>query len=310
MKEYHLEDVHLLLAERNWEVRECVKGWLRHVGFGTVSGTDKLADLVAWISEGAPDLLISDIDLADGDPCEVFSAIRHHRVGDDPFLPIIALSTSGDHSTVRKVIDTGADDLLVKPICMELLFERITALIRRRKPFVVTSDYIGPCRRKQARAEAGGTLIEVPNSLKAKAVGNSDITAIQEQITAAVAEINEQRMVRYVDRIHELVRGIVGEDGSGRGNSDRSQCLMQLLEVAQDLGRRMIDTRFAHVSDLCQSLVQLTTALVRAGDNPNPRDIRVLPHVADAIRAGFSEKRETVAIARDISDSVAQLAAK
>jgi DNA-binding response OmpR family regulator len=310
MKGYHLDDVHLLLADRNWEVRESVKGWLRHVGFGTVSATDKLADLVAWISEEAPDLLISDIDLADGDPCELFAAIRYNRVGENPFLPIIALSISGDHSTVRKVIDTGADDLLMKPICMELLFERITALIRRRKPFVVTSDYIGPSRRRQARGETDGTLLEVPNSLKAKAIGNADVTAIQEEITKAVAEVNEQRMERHVDRIEELVRRIVGEDESGRGSGDRSHCLAQLLEVAQDLGRRMIDTRFAHVSDLCRSLVQLATVLIQTGDSPNPRDIRVLPHLAEAIRAAFNEKRETVAIAHDISQSVAQLAAK
>ncbi|MEE9139259.1 MAG: response regulator [Alphaproteobacteria bacterium] len=310
MKGYHLRDVHLLLADRNRDIRDSVKGCFLETGFGTVSATDTVADLANWISEGKPDLLIAEIDLADGDLCELFSGVRHHRVGGNPFLLIIAISTSGDLPTVRKVIDTGADDLLVKPISVEILFERITALIRSRKPFVVTSDYIGPTRRKKMRAGPGVPLIEAPNPLQAKALRRGNAATIQRQITAAIGEINEQKMERHADRIMSLVERIVGDEADALDGRGHDGHLAQLLEVAEDLSRRMIDTRFVHISHLCRSLIQVTTALIRAGHNRDPRDVKVLPHLAEAIRAIFTEERDTSVFARDVSESVDRLAAK
>src|SRR3546814_1821103 len=62
--------------------------------------------------------------------------------------------------------------LLVKPLSTRIILDRIETVALHRKPFVVTSDYIGPDRRKAvARRDSNVPLIEVPNPLREKMLG-------------------------------------------------------------------------------------------------------------------------------------------
>ena len=57
-----------------------------------------------------------------------------------------------DQGLIGRVIDFGADDLLLRPFSATLLESRIRVHAERRKDFVTTSDYVGPDRRRdQAR---------------------------------------------------------------------------------------------------------------------------------------------------------------
>ena len=73
--------------------------------------------------------------------------------------------------------------------------ERINYLAGNRKPFVVTSEYIGPDRRSGRKLKEGEEAdpsddvprIEVPNTLGAKASGESvDFVELQEMVANAM----------------------------------------------------------------------------------------------------------------------------
>ena len=72
---------------------------------------------------------------------------------------------------VKKVIESGSDDLLPKPLSSGHLISRIEQLVQARKSFVVTSEYIGPDRRNTEERESEITLLQVPNSLRVKVTG-------------------------------------------------------------------------------------------------------------------------------------------
>ena len=134
-----------------------------------------------------PDPMIHEADLADGDFCGAVHGMRHHHVRTNPFLPVMALSYNPTPELVRKIIDSGADDLVPKPVSADRLIDRIKLLIEARKPFVVTTDYVGPDRRKASDRAGTVPRVEVPNSLRAKATGTKDTALDQKAMADAIA---------------------------------------------------------------------------------------------------------------------------
>ena len=72
--------------------------------------------------------------------------------------------------------------------------------------------------------------------------------------------------------------------------------MKRLLYVAEDSSRRMVGTKYDHVSELCRSLIKVTSAIRAAGDNPESKPL------SQAIQVGFGA--DAAAVARDISVSV------
>src|SRR3546814_16454768 len=89
--------------------------------------------------------------IPEGDAVALVSDLRHGRLGVNPYLPIILTSWESDMQLVRRVVDAGADDLLVKPLSTRIILDRIETVALHRKPFVVTSDYIGQIGRASCR---------------------------------------------------------------------------------------------------------------------------------------------------------------
>lgn len=73
--------------------------------------------------------------------------LRQNKVGKYPFLSIIAACADPNQRKIHTISDYGIDYVIVKrfgPIQLVQRFERIAKV---RKPFSVTSSYIGPDRR-------------------------------------------------------------------------------------------------------------------------------------------------------------------
>ncbi|MGB8273759.1 MAG: response regulator [Alphaproteobacteria bacterium] len=304
---FSFDRVRVVLAERNLELRSNLKSWLNHLGLGQVRVTRRVAEAWSMVADETPDLLIGDVDLIDGNMCDLFRAVRNQDTGANPFVPIIAMSRSANARLARRVIDAGADALLIKPVSTKVVAEKITALIRNRKSFVVTSDYVGPDRRTISREGQRSQLIVVPNSLAAKALAHLDDERIRGEIAAATAEVNERRMVRDVDEIGWLAQRVVANVSGGLHGKDCDAHATRLLHMGRDLGRRVTGTRFDHVSDLCESLARLMQSLLNSDVTAEAKEAKLLPYLANAIRVAFKADEHTAAIARDISDSVTRL---
>ena len=89
---------------------------------------------------------------------------------DNPFIVIIVTAWEKSTGLINRVVNSGADDLLLRPFSTALLGSRIEAHIERRKGFVITTDYVGPDRRQsQVRQTNAAETFDPPNSLKMKA---------------------------------------------------------------------------------------------------------------------------------------------
>lgn len=80
------------------------------------------------LQKNIPSLLLIDQQLPDGRGEELCRQVRR-RLGDR--LPILYLTVEGETKEVVRGFADGADDYVIKPFALEILYSRIRALLRR-----------------------------------------------------------------------------------------------------------------------------------------------------------------------------------
>ena len=106
---------------------------LRGHGF-QVETAETAADAKASYDRRAPDLVVLDLNLPDGDGFEIVRHVRE-RSG----TPIIVLSARGGERDKVSALDLGADDYMTKPFGIDELLARIRVALRHlARPVVGT----------------------------------------------------------------------------------------------------------------------------------------------------------------------------
>jgi len=120
----------LALLEDNFDFAQTIIEWLAEVDFEVVhfrSGLDFLRDF----PKSKYDLCIFDLVLPDVSGSDVMESLK---LRSSALPPIIFLTGVSDESEVIRVIDSGADDYIVKPVSKPLFLSRVNAIVRRLKP--------------------------------------------------------------------------------------------------------------------------------------------------------------------------------
>ena len=305
MSSMKFDSVSLLIADAGGQIRSEIKGILHHEGFREMIDTADEGVIREAIASNSVDLLLADFDLPSGDVCRLVHDIRHNLIGNNPFVVTIILASDPEKEDIMKIIDSGADDLMLKPITAGTLTKRIKYLVSNRKQFVVTSDYIGPTRRTGGR---DGTEvipeIGVPNPVKAKALGGSYVNTPQQQIDMFAKMLNEQKMERNAIHIGYLVKQILPHYRDGKAQSDVSENIGSLQITSEDISRRLKGTRYDHVGELCASMLDIAKRLKQTWEEPKITDLKLLPELSMAIEKAFDAGSRDADLARSISETV------
>ena len=119
----------VLLVDDDDAVRVVVAQALRRAGH-RVRTAATLAELERELKLGAPDVLITDVVLPDGDGIE--NATR--LVAERPDMPVIVLSARNTLTTAVRANEAGAYDYLPKPFDLETLTRTVAKALARRGP--------------------------------------------------------------------------------------------------------------------------------------------------------------------------------
>jgi two-component system, OmpR family, KDP operon response regulator KdpE len=117
----------IVLIEDDVEIRRLVAGALAAAGHDVESADRALAGLELAV-KGKPDLVLMDLGLPDVDGTELLPMIRAVSA-----VPVIVITARGEDEAVVGVLDSGADDYLVKPFSVAQLEARVRAVLRRGK---------------------------------------------------------------------------------------------------------------------------------------------------------------------------------
>jgi two-component system nitrogen regulation response regulator GlnG len=114
----------ILLAEDDRSIRTVVSHALTREGYD-IKSTDQAAQLWQWVEEGLGDLIVTDVNLPDGNGLELIPQIAAKR----PQLRIIAMSAQNTLLTAVKASKRGAFEYLPKPFDIADLLRHVkTAL--------------------------------------------------------------------------------------------------------------------------------------------------------------------------------------
>jgi len=292
MEQWHLKNIRLLMGEPSTDVRYGLRAVLSGAGFEHIEDAGQVSVVRQAVMNNSVDLLVCDTHLPDGDFEQLIHQIRHHEIGDNPFLNIITIVPQTDEKTIKRVLGSGTDDILVMPISGGQLMDRVTHLIQERKPFVVTTDYIGPDRRKGHRP---GTQkiprVDVPNPLKTMVQERPNKENLRNEIAAMVTVMNEMKIERHAYQIVYLVERIAPTGDAAPDDGNLGQHLERLSWVARDIAHRVEGSLFADWGERCQALVALTTRIGEAGMKPAANDFDALRKLAQGFKTEISEEQ-------------------
>ena len=119
----------ILIVDDDQHLRQILLRQLAQQGVTSLDDADSVERAYEKITIFAPDLLILDVELPDGNGFD----ICHHLRGEGFEKPIIMLTGKGDEHQVIKGLDRGANDYIAKPMRFGELLARIKAQLRQFK---------------------------------------------------------------------------------------------------------------------------------------------------------------------------------
>jgi DNA-binding response OmpR family regulator/uncharacterized membrane protein (UPF0127 family) len=137
------ETASLVVCEDDTATLELLCDHLAADRFGVLPAPSA-SDALRLCRYNQPDLLLLDLNLPDASGLDVLREIREAdgvRSRFDPRLPVIVLTGRGSDEDRVRGLETGADDLVVKPFSYPELRARIGAVLRRG-----AAKREGPCR--------------------------------------------------------------------------------------------------------------------------------------------------------------------
>ncbi len=147
-----LRQLNVLVADDHQLVASIVRGVLEGAGLRNVRFAQDGGAAYEILREAPIDIAIVDFAMPH-DGLTLLRQIRTATNSPDKTLPVIVMTAYSDRKRIEAVRDAGATEIICKPLSAGALLSRIAAIIDRPRPFVTSSTYFGPDRRR--RSDAG-----------------------------------------------------------------------------------------------------------------------------------------------------------
>jgi CheY-like chemotaxis protein len=139
----------MLLVDDNHHMRVLLTEILRAIGVRQVFEANDGAEALQMMRSHQIDIVMTDLAMQPLDGIDFVRLLRNSQDSPNPMAPVIMIT---GHSTMRRVAearDVGVTEFLSKPVTARGVIERISRVVDHPRPFVRTSEYFGPDRRRR-----------------------------------------------------------------------------------------------------------------------------------------------------------------
>jgi len=256
------------------------------LGFRKTETVSTLEAFIDAVQTNPPDIALCEAQGAADELCDTIQQLRQGSAGHNPFIVIIVTAWEKNTTLINRVVSSGADDLLLRPFSTGLLGQRIEAHVDRRKGFIITTDYVGPDRRREGGRESNVELFDPPNSLKMKAkdrLSGDDIARkLDAELKVAREKLTTEKLRRDSFQVCVLWR-LMQDQPCLAGQAPPDLIKLQLL--AKAIETRAKDSEFASALEWCQSVLASAEGLA-AGVDRNA-SMHLLGHAALSLHQVF-----------------------
>ena len=137
-------------------MRILLRTLLKAFGIREIHECKEGAEALRYLKLKKPDFILTDLAMAPMDGLHFTRAVRNLPHKADCVLPIIMVTGYTERRRVEAARDAGVSEILAKPVTPAGLFQRIEEIVLRPRPFVRTSNYCGPSRRRHNNPDYTG----------------------------------------------------------------------------------------------------------------------------------------------------------
>ena len=257
--------------------RAATRAVLYTLGFRKIETVGTVDAFAEAIRVRPPDLALCEAQGADTVLCEMIQSLRQGVDGYNPFIVIIVTAWEKTNTLVNRVLNSGADDLILRPFSTTLLRTRIDSHAERRKGFVITHDYVGPDRRNDPSRASSVELFEPPNSLKMKAkdgLSAEEVSArLDEELRTARDTLVNEKLRRDAFQVFILWRLLQEPD-----EDEHPKHVAKLADLGVAVTKRCHEAGIEKANQWCDSILSAVEGL-RVGVDRNA-SMHLLGHAA------------------------------
>jgi len=128
----------VLVIDDDHAITEFLSIVLETYGFEVLT-TNRSEEGLQLIAEKAPNIITLDLLMPDIDGWDMCKRIRALST-----VPILIISVIDDPVTIASMLDSGADDYIVKPLTNEILIAHLNTLLRRSSTMGTCAQAVKP----------------------------------------------------------------------------------------------------------------------------------------------------------------------
>lgn len=249
--------------------RSTTRTALSMLGFKEIHATSDYHEMLGFLRGRVFDVFVADITQDTARLCDLVLAMRGGgNVTTNPFAHVILMAWKLEDDLVKRALNCGADDLITRPYSVGFLTGRLRSHTDARKSFVVTSEYIGPDRRRDpSRRQSAIPLFDVPNTLRIRARPEEYQTRQSGEISSSIREargrINAERVKRNVFHLSVLAHFV---HEALTGTAPLEVDLDRLDSTLKDLTHRLDALSGDPAAKLCTELGRAISG-AKSGEN-------------------------------------------
>lgn len=148
----------ILLVDDNQYMRVLVAEILRAVGVHDIREAGDGAEGLEMMRSFPADIVMTDLSMQPMDGVEFVRLLRNSPDSPNTMIPVVMIT---GHSTVVRVNEArnvGVNEFLTKPLTARGVLERLHQAIENQRPFIRSSTYFGPDRRRRIDPYYAGPL--------------------------------------------------------------------------------------------------------------------------------------------------------
>ena len=289
--------------------RPATSSLLYTIGFRRIETVSTLSDMHDCMKRRPPDLVLCEAQGVEADLCRMIQDLRQGSTGYNPFIVIIVTAWENSGALVTNVLNSGADDLILRPFSASTLGTRIISHVERRKSFVITTDYVGPDRNKDPKKRSNVQLFHPPNSLKLKVkepmTSEEATQKIGVMLKSAREMLNTEKLRRDAFQVCILWR-LVQDNPPGTQRHDTD--LAKLRDLTRSVAQRCVDTEYQPAVEHCDAVLGAIEGLEMKLDRN--ASMHLLGHAALSLNQFFTPEKSSTDHLAEIDSTVAVIKAR
>lgn len=145
----NFEQVNVLIVDDNPHMRTVLSEILKAVGVRRPREAGDVESAWALLKSETVDVALVDLLMAPNDGFDLIRRIRTAKDSPNVYLPIVAVSAHTTERFVEAARDAGAHEVVAKPVTARAVLERLRLTVGAPRPFVRSTDFFGPDRRRR-----------------------------------------------------------------------------------------------------------------------------------------------------------------